>query len=75
MFFPYTQYMQATTVDVATDIPVSGGGASDGDGDGNDCFIATAAYGTPCTPLGLLREFRERYLRTQLRRYAFPFHL
>jgi hypothetical protein len=63
MFFPYTQYMQSTIVDVATDIPISGGGASDGDGD--DCFIATAAYGTSLHPhLGLLREFRERYLRT-----------
>ncbi len=61
MFFPYTQYLQTTTVHVATDVPVSGGGGTDEGGGG--CFIATAAYGSALHPhLHLLREVRDRYV-------------
>ncbi len=37
MFFPYTQFLQTTTIDVETDIPVSGGEGSGGSSGG--CFI------------------------------------
>ncbi len=63
MFFPYTQYIQATTVAVETDVPVSGGG--DSDDDGGKCFIATAAYGSTLHPyLDILRAVRDRHMKT-----------
>lgn len=66
MFFPYTQFLQPTTVAVAEDptVPVSGGEGSSG---GSGCFIATAAYGTPFdSHVEALRHFRETYLRKNL---------
>jgi hypothetical protein len=63
MFFPYTQYLQTTTVPVATDpaIPVSGGS---GDSGGSGCFVATAAFGSVLDPhVEVLRNLRDRYLR------------
>ncbi|MBN1827859.1 MAG: hypothetical protein JW884_01770 [Deltaproteobacteria bacterium] len=41
IFFPYTQYLQTTTVGVATDVPVSGGAGSDS----SQCFISTIGLG------------------------------
>jgi hypothetical protein len=60
MFFPYTQYLQTTTMAVATDVPVSGGSGSD---DGGKCFIATAAYGSYLHPhVQVFRTLRDSYL-------------
>jgi len=39
LFFPYTQYLQDTTVEVETDIPVSG--STDSGSGGGGCFIQT----------------------------------
>jgi hypothetical protein len=63
MFFPYTQYLQTTTMVVATDIPVSGGSGKDEGDDGGKCFIATAAYGSYLHPhIQVFRTLRDRYL-------------
>jgi hypothetical protein len=43
LFFPYTQYLQPSTVQVETDIPISGGTGPGGDSSG--CFIMNAAPG------------------------------
>ena len=65
IFFPYTQYIQTTTTAVTTDVPVSGGSGPDDDKNWWECFIVSAAYGSPLHPhVTTFRSFRDRYLRT-----------
>jgi hypothetical protein len=59
MFFPYTQYLQSSTIFVATDIPVSGGSGKDDGDDGGGCFIA-AAGSDGHYPVWMLRNVRDR---------------
>ena len=64
MFFHYTQYVQASTMAVTTDIPVSGGsGTIILDSGVGGCFIATAAYGSYLHPhVRTFSILRDRYL-------------
>jgi len=41
IFFPYTQYLQDTTVEVEVDVPISGGEKSGRGGGSSGCFIDT----------------------------------
>ena len=53
------------TVMVETDENIGSGG--DGDDDGGECFIATAAFGSYAEPhVKLLRDFRDQYLLTNM---------
>jgi hypothetical protein len=64
IFFPYTQYLQDTTVAVETDVAVSGGSRSEDD---SWCFIATAASGSAMHPhVSVFRDFRDWYFRTSV---------